>query len=634
MSGIFGIFHQDKKPVRRSHLQGLAKSIKHRGPDGVNILNFSHMGLGHAMLHTTPESANENLPFTDKESSLTITADARIDNREELSERIGFKNIDGLGDSLLILEAFKKLGTSSFQLLNGDFSFVIWNPRQQQLICVRDYIGIKPFYYHHTPRRFVFSSEIKQLAEYPDITLQANETLIAEYLSFSFCSKTETLFTDISRLAPAHYLVVQANTIKSYKYWSWEPKKTLHYKITAEYTEHFIDTFGDAVKNRLRSSSAVSAELSGGLDSSTVVGMANKLLLQDGSKRLNVYSMVFPGLKCDEKSYIEAVREFNQLHVNYIPYDNYLFRDWVQQTLETKEPPDYPNLTMNNPLLATIHKSGSRIILSGIGGDEWFTGSGYPYLDYLQDGEFTALFRELRYQMRKGVMPTAKRCLVNLFWPLIPSVARRKIAERSAKRHIAPWLSESFTNRTRLVERISQTDSRPSLKNLGNTALANVFTQAGVQFFLEQLDRQRALWNVENRYPFFDKKIVEFAFAIPDYQRLRQGQIKQILKDPRNFLLPEAIKKRDTKAEFSFLFNVAFQESLFLHSFGPQPLNTTDRIRTAVLEDTVRVREESIKQNKYLSGHKTWELWFSFSMNIWYNNLINNFNIEEKNEDR
>ena len=166
MSGIFGIYDQDHIQISTDQLKHMANSIMHRGPDGTNIIHKQHVGLGHSMLHTTPEALNERLPFTDSKSGLTITSDARIDNRDDLANKLGLHRINEIPDSQLILHAYKKWGSASFSKLVGDFSIVIWNPKLQQLTCVRDYIGVKALYYHRNDTQFIFSSELKQLADY------------------------------------------------------------------------------------------------------------------------------------------------------------------------------------------------------------------------------------------------------------------------------------------------------------------------------------------------------------------------------------------------------------------------------------------------------------------------------------
>lgn len=622
MSGIFGIYHPDDRPINPVHLQKMADSIAHRGPNGTKIIQQDHIGFGHCMLRTTPESLKEQLPFRNPESQQFITADARIDNREELAAGLALQNSSHIPDSLLILYAYQKWGTESFSRLLGDFSFVIWDPQRRQLICVRDYIGIKPFYYHHSSKRFLFSSEIKQLAEHPDVPLAVNEGMVGEYLSFSFCSKTETLFTHINRLAPGHYLIIGPDSLTSRCYWSGEPGRTLYYKKSSEYTEHFLEIFQRAVACRLRCNGEISAELSGGLDSSTVVGMACHLLRQQNNFPLQTYSLTYPNKPFDEKEYIDAVLKHNTVPAHLITCREAIIPAWKEQVRQTFEPPDFPNLSINDLLLSAVRENKSPVILSGIGGDECFTGSGYPYLDYLQSGKVIPLLKEIQYQTQQGVARTLKRVGINLLWPLTPPILRKLFTRGSAQQHIPEWLAKNFIDTIQLVQRIHSRDPRLSLSNLSSVASKIFFLGGGVQFFLEAIDRQRARYHIENRYPFFDQRIVEFAMSVPDYEKQREGKIKYLLRNRSNQFLPMLVKERRSKAEFSYLFNQAFQQSLFLLDKEKLSLGKMNWIDENLFHSAISRKKELVTKNNYASGQKTWELWFAFSINLWYNELF------------
>jgi len=623
MSGIFGIYHPDNRQINPTHIQQMAKSSAHRGPDGTNIFQQQPIAFGHSMLQTTPESVFEKLPFFDTESGLVITSDARLDNRKDLANKLFHHNIAGIPDSQLILSAYKKWGINSFTNLIGDFSFAIWDARNKQLICVRDYIGVKPFYYHHSAAQFLFSSEIKQLAEHSDVQLTINEGTVGEYLSHSHSNKTETLFKDINRLSPGNYLIIKEGTVTIHQYWSWNPKKQLSYKNTSEYTDHFLEIFEQAVKSRLRSNGIVSAELSGGLDSSSVVGMANKLSLNTNYPKIQFYSMTFPRLKCDEKSHIENVTKYHRINTNYINCRDHIFSTYQEQTEYTFEPPDPPNLLMTTPLIEAVKQNKSRVILSGMGGDEFFTGTGKPYLDHLRQWRLLSLAQEFSYQCKKNLYSSCKGIGLNLAWPLVPQTLRYILTKRAAKENIPAWLSNDFVTRSNLIERIHSSDPRISLDNLGRLSHSHIILDSREQYSLETLDRRRAHQQIEVRHPFLDQRIAEFAISLPDYINQKEGQIKFLLRNHKNYLLPNATKRRMDKAEFSYIGNQAFQQTLFPMINNQQlpiiEMGWVDKKRFTVAISTKR---NAISKDKYTSGRKSWELWFAFSVNLWCNVII------------
>ena len=165
MSGIIGIHYLDGRPVDRENLTKMVDILAHRGPDGADIWVDGCVGLGHRMLWTTPESLIEKLPLENQRGDLVITADARIDNRDELIAALQINNrpSDKVVDSELILAAYEKWGEDCPEHLLGDFAFAIWDERRELLFCARDHFGVKPFYYYFANNTFAFGSEIKAL---------------------------------------------------------------------------------------------------------------------------------------------------------------------------------------------------------------------------------------------------------------------------------------------------------------------------------------------------------------------------------------------------------------------------------------------------------------------------------------
>ena len=186
MSAVVGIFYLDERPVAASELNEMLESLAHRGPDGSGAWREGATGLGHRMLWTTPESLHERLPLADQTGKLAITADARIDNRQELIHLLGVADrpAEPISDSQLILAAYEKWGEQCVERLLGDFAFAIWDGRRQSLFCARDPLGVKHFYYYYSPgRAFVFASELKALLRLPFVPRRLNE--LAATLSIS-----------------------------------------------------------------------------------------------------------------------------------------------------------------------------------------------------------------------------------------------------------------------------------------------------------------------------------------------------------------------------------------------------------------------------------------------------------------
>ena len=284
MSGITGIYHPGGAPVDGGDLERMVDVIVHRGPDGYGVWNEGPIGLGHRMLWTTPESRQEKLPLVKESGDLAITADARIDNRDEVLSQVGLSGFprDGINDSALILGAYQKWGERCVEHLLGDFAFAIWDKRRQVLFCARDHFGVKPFIYYSCGSLFAFASEIKALLCLPYVPRQLDEMSVGEYLTSTFDDTARTFYKDIHRLPPAHSVTVSKEGTRLREYWSLDPSREIRLAGDQEYAEAFRERFTEAVRCRLRSAFPVGSLLSGGLDSSAVTCVARDLLTERG----------------------------------------------------------------------------------------------------------------------------------------------------------------------------------------------------------------------------------------------------------------------------------------------------------------------------------------------------------------
>ena len=272
MSGVVGIFARDGRPIESLDLQRMLAAIAHRGPDGSGVWLRGSTGLGHRMLWTTPESLRERLPFADETGGLVITADARIDNREELIRLLDLEDRPraSISDSQLILRSYEKWGRRCPEKLLGDFAFAIWDSRLQAVFCARDHLGVKPFTYHSSERLFAFGSEIQAVLCAPVTPRRINEQRIADYLVPIFEDKSITLYQDIFRLPAAHRMTVWADRVEKDCYWSLDPSREMPALSDGDYAEGFREIFSEAVRARSRCPLPVGAMLSGGLDSSSI----------------------------------------------------------------------------------------------------------------------------------------------------------------------------------------------------------------------------------------------------------------------------------------------------------------------------------------------------------------------------
>ena len=279
MSGIAVLYQWDGAPADRSTVERMISVIPYRAVDGSGVWSNGPIAIGHAQLATTPEAAAETSPLIDASSGLVLSMDGRVDNRDELIADLNSHGhqIRTGSDAEIVLRAWQRWGADAPARLIGDFAFALWDPSKRTLFCARDPLGVKGFYYFEGPGFFLCASELHQLFQDPRVPRRPNEAAIAYLLVRVPVDREETLFEGIRRLEPAHYLSVSARGVECHRYYDLDAAREIVYSSADEYSEHFLSLFKEALRGRLRSNKGVASDLSGGLDSSSIVCLAEHL---------------------------------------------------------------------------------------------------------------------------------------------------------------------------------------------------------------------------------------------------------------------------------------------------------------------------------------------------------------------
>ena len=561
MSGIAGIYNRDGRPADAALLRRMTGAMAHRGPDGAEHWVRGAVALGHCMLHTTPESLLEQQPLTDESGELCLTMDGRLDNRAELRQALEAKGLRlrSETDAELVLRAYECWGEECPARILGDFAFAIWDGRRRQLFCARDILGLKPFYYYFDGRRFLFGSELRQLFEDAAIARQPNEGMIGEYLANAVTDPEQTLFQGILRLSPAHFLAIQSDKVRKARYWDPDPRREIRHSSDEEYAEHFRELFQEAVRCRLRSHKPVAAYLSGGLDSSSVVSMAQSLHQREGPAchGLETFSLVFPGMWCDESEYIDDVVGMWKLTSNRRRPRRVDFPYYANSIRRSYDCADLPGLAMLDSLKSLARQKGMRVLLNGFGGDEWLTGSFYHYADLLRRGRIRMLLQQIRsdreyYSSALAAVVFPKQALFRLgVLPLIPGGALRAAKWMLGRDGFPIWIDPGFAKRIRLAERLRWRAPAPKFSSIAQREVYRLGTDIRQSQAYEMEESLASGFHLEQRSPFLDRRIVEFGLALPQDQLWRREQTKFVLRQALRTHLPDAVRGRLTKAEFS-----------------------------------------------------------------------------------
>ncbi len=636
MSGIVGIFYRDGRLAKPAVLEKMLSSIGHRGPNGRGIWCGGEVGLGQCMLCTTPELVHDRQPRLSLHADLILVADARIDNRDEMIKALAISNRPALEipDSQIILSAYQKWGAACPEKLVGDYAFAIWDIRNKQMFCARDAVGVKPLYYYLSGQYLAFASEIKALLTLSELPRRLNEKKIADYLLWSFEDTQATFYSDILRLKPAHTLNVTLDDSSSRRYWSLDPHREIHLRSRQDYIEAFKDIFTDSVQARMRSILPIGSTLSGGLDSSSIACTAQQIMARNhGGKKIQTVSAIFQDLpepvlsQVDERDYISTAINDGGYHPVFV------YPERISPLIDLQDlyhVLDEPFFTPTQFLFWTLYQgakeAGIGVLLDGTDGDSTVSHGEEYLLDLSRSLRWMSLYREAAYLAnveRRSVRSTVWN---HVMAPILPAPLAGAV-----RRHRGTG-SQGWTARGLLsmdfARRVGINEKKNHINNYHHSPFANArykhyveMTSGSNSMALELFDKLSAAFSLEVRFPFFDRRLMEFCLALPPDQILYQGWTRYILRAAMQEELPASIQWRTSKANLP----AAFSQQLFVHeqrALNQAFLNETnflcDYIDPTILKDAyLRYRAnppEHIMEAYSIFGALTLQYWLNHSM--------------------
>lgn len=618
MSAIAAVYNLNGKPVETDTLERIGEKLAHRGSDRSGRLSRGPVGLVHRMRWTTPESVKEELPAKSPSGAHFITCDARLDNRNELISRLSFNGqTEEVADSRLILAAYEKWGEDAPAELLGDFVFVIWDARRRKLFAARDQLGVKHFYYFYRPGKlFALASEIKALFEIEDIERRLNEEAVGDYLVLNSEEKESTFFKDIKRLPATHALSVDENGLRTRRYWQPDTRE-IKLKSDAEYHEAFREKLTEAVVARLRSYDAPGSFLSGGLDSSAIVCLAGEHLKQNGKPPLKTFSAVFPTIaqsdpRIEERHYMQSVIDKTGCEATFVTADdedplNYMDRIFWH----ADHPVGAPNVYMDCRIFRAAEEKNVRVLLSGTDGDSTVS---YGYQDFAQLAYRRMYYRLFRDAIALGKnMPLRSHSFKRLIWhrgfkqTVPPSLIKLWRAVRRRRPEdftpspilyplhfsaVKPEIREAFQLEKRIAEcrnRSFPDDADPAQHHW------NGLTSGHFSFMLEQFEKIAAAFGVEMRFPFFDRRLIEFCIALPPGQRIYKGWTRSIFRHAMEGILPKDVQWRVDKS------NIGASFKMNLLKYGLENIEEAIESNPSALEKYVDVERLRQAYRKYQS---------------------------------
>jgi asparagine synthase (glutamine-hydrolysing) len=548
MCGICGVYSIDESHVDKNLLRQMCTVIKHRGPDDEGIFLDDYIGLGMCRLSIIDLETGHQ-PIHNEDESIWIVFNGEIYNYRELRQFLEQKKhrFYTLSDTEVIIHLYEELGDDCVTMLNGMFAFAIWDSNKKKLLLARDRIGIKPLHYIILNDKLIFGSEIKSILQDADVKREVNLEALHHFLAFEYVPAPETMFRGIKKLLPGHILICEKGNVSLKKY--WDLKFQNHNKQPVSYySDRIYDLLKKSVERRLISDVPLGAFLSGGIDSSSVVGLMTELT----DDQVKTFSIGFEEQSYNELKYAKIVAE----HFETEHYEEIITPDAVNLVNKIIQYLDEPFADVSvfpTYLVSELARKHVTVVLSGDGGDEQLAG-----YDWYVASKLDRYYRKAPAVLRNGVTkiiqklpPTPqKKGLVNML---------KRFAEGSSLpidgRHIR-W-QYFITDKER--EHLYTNNLNGELHNLSSFDLINKYylrDNANDKLSKEQyvdikvylpddilvkVDRMSMANSLEARVPFLDHEFVEFLATIPSNLKLHGLTTKYILKKTMSRLLPREI---------------------------------------------------------------------------------------------
>jgi len=538
MCGIFGIIHQNDQKIGKKELQAAIQLAAHRGPDDSGFWFGDKLAFAHRRLAILDLSEKGHQPMRFKKNVLTYNGE--IYNYLEIKNLLkknGY-SFESKTDTEVILAAYDFWGRDCVQHFNGMWAFALYDGEKNRVFCSRDRFGIKPFYYAKIGEKFCFASEIKQFSAIEAWRPKMNRLRAYEFLAIGWHDHTaETFFECVHQLPAGCHLIYDLNehSFQIEKYYALEekinPSPTLPFEGAAE---KFRQLFYDTVRLRLRSDVKVGTALSGGLDSSSIVGtMCNLLKTNNLKERQESVSACFDNPLFDESPFIDTlVSKTNIRSHKVFPTFEQLFFDLKTITWHQDEPVASASVFAQYRVFKTARQHNLTVLLDGQGADEILSGYAKFYAPFLKN-------------LLKTSPLWAFYELVSYF-RLHSQTALEVIAAVRKSSHFPPtdWLQPGFvpSPEKRFPRSVDSDVPACSL---------NLLQEVGLPILLHYEDRNSMAHSVESRLPFLDYRLVEFCLSLPDNYKIRHGKRKYLLRKALREELPKKVRQRYDKMGFA-----------------------------------------------------------------------------------
>jgi asparagine synthase (glutamine-hydrolysing) len=537
LGGICGVYNPNK--IQNVNLiRKMLEVNKRFGKEKVRIRVDEHIAFGFNALNITKESIHEIQPYTNE--GITLVADLRLDRRSDLVStlnKLGVAATLDEPDITLLYKCYKVWDLNFPEKIDGQFAFVLWDSRKRRLLCGRDPLGLKSFFYKWNGREFYFSNTLEALLETCDRKQEWNRDYFVKYIvNEGIVNDKETPYKGLHRLPGGHILLIdQKNELKTIKYWDIQWLKDIVFKDKNEYIERFREIYFQAIRDNMRSVGPVAVAMSGGLDSTSIFSTGCYLFPETTTQDFFPISLVFDKFPDeDERDYIKLVTvQYGKSPQWVVADDLWSFKNFPFDSPYTVEPfVNASTYCAQASLYKRAQQLGVKVMLTGAGGDEVLCGSNKVISDYIWKFQWYKAFENTKQlsKMRRE--------------PFLKNFVKYGVKPLYEKNSVSAWLAKD------VQECILA--NRPKRGRIARERQEKQILQTITRYIDQYI---AAPYGIEARHPFLDKQLVEFLIAIPMEQKLSGSIKKLILRKAMKGILPEQIRNRlDKTMHFSIIY--------------------------------------------------------------------------------
>ena len=601
MCGIHGIIRFDGGQVAPEQLTAMGNVTSHRGPDDEGQHIDGNCGIAMRRLSII-DLAGGHQPLSSEDGKLWLVCNGEIYNFRELRSELieaGFRFKTG-SDSEVVLHAYDAWGDDCLLRLNGMFDFALWDGRRRRLLLARDRLGVKPLYICQSARGLAFASEAKALLALPDVSAELNHEALRSYLHLGYVAAPQSLFRGIRKLPPGSLLVVEGQRVEQRRYWRM-PASIDRARSEAEWADAAAVRIEEAVRMQMVSDVPIGAFLSGGIDSSAVVGYMAK----HSSQPIRTYAIGFQGGAAEalynELPYARRVAElFATEHHEIVVRPDVV--SLLPRLLWHMDEPMADTAFITTYLVSEFARQDVKVILSGVGGDELFGG----YRRYL-GGHYAERFRRLPGWVRGPIsgigrqLPSDRHSgLLNLFRLARGFLATAELAPDERYRSYLQILGRADVSALLLDESGGGDPLGAAFELAGDDDELNRMLAVDAETQLPDdllllTDKMSMAVSLECRVPFLDHELVELAASMPAATKVRHGRLKHVMKKALGELLPDDILNRK-KRGFGTPMGAWLKRELaplLQRLLAREVIERRGLFRPQAVADLVRAHEES-----------------------------------------